>query len=93
MTAFRLKREDSPVPDPHQIAVDLLDQLREMVADSGDLQRLLTRWGENPTEVFRRAQARSIEIHEAASRALESGEALVQAKRREGAFAFQYREV
>lgn len=85
---IRLKAEDQP--DPHTVAVSLLDALRDLVGDSRDLQRLLTRWGDDPSATFRRAQARSVEMHEAAARALDAGERLVQMKRLESLFSFEY---
>lgn len=88
---IRLKAEDQPSPpDAHTIAVEHLDALRQMVDESRDLQRLLTRWDANPLDVFRRAQARAVELAEAAGRALDSGELLVQASRRESLFSFDY---
>lgn len=88
---IRLKPEDSPPPsDPQTVAIEHTAHLRDMAEQAHDLVVLLTRWGDDPTAVFRRAQARAHELAEQAARAEESGERLTQAHRHAGLFSLPF---
>lgn len=89
---IRLKADDapSPAPDLQGVAIQLMATLRILTDDSGDLVKTLRGWGDDPISAHRRAQGRSIELSEAAGRALDLGEQLIQAFRLAGSFSAQY---
>ena len=89
---FRLKPEDAPSGDPQATAVELMELLRAVDADAHQLRDLFARWGSDPIAVARRAQGRSVELAEAAARALTTAESLVQAYRCAGLFSAHYRD-
>lgn len=79
---IRLKAEDSPSPrDPQEVGIELMAELRSLVFDALQLRDLITQWGANPVTAHRRAQSRSVELHETAGRALDIGEELIRAIR------------
>ena len=89
--AIRLKAADQPVPpDPQSAAIEHMADVRALVEETRHLVGLLTHWGDDPTGVFRRAQARAVELSEQAERVQASGESLTQAYRAAGAFSAVY---
>lgn len=89
-----LKPEDSAAPaDPQAAAIDLMAALRTLADDTRHLRDLLTRWGDDPIAVPRRAHPRSVEVHEAAARALDLGETLVQSLRAARLFSAVYEDL
>jgi hypothetical protein len=82
---FRLKFEDSAAaPDPQALLIDHMADLRAISEDAHHLIKLLSRWGEDPAGVFRRALARSVELAEQADRATRGGEDVARALRAGG---------
>lgn len=88
---FELKPEDSaPAPDLQATMIELAEMVTAHVGEMGLLRDLMTRWGTDPTGVCRRAQPRTIELHEQAGRLADLVEALAQGYRRAGAFSVAY---
>jgi len=82
-----LKAEDSPAPaDPQHVGIELMALLAALETEAAHLRDLYTAWGDDPIAVSRRAQARAIEIHDAAARARMAGESLMRSLRYSGLF-------
>lgn len=88
---IRLKPDDRPAPaDPQAVAIEHMTGLSALAEEARNLVTLLTRWGDDPTAVFRRAQARAMELSEQAARAEETGQVLVQSCRFARVFSAPY---
>jgi hypothetical protein len=86
---FQLKPDDdaAPAPDPQQAGIELMAVLRAIDETRDDLQRLFTRWGDDPIGTMRKAQSRTIELQQLVAQAAPLGETLIQAFRAAGTFA------
>lgn len=83
-----LKTEDAPEPrDAQAVGIDLMAMLREIEDEAEFLQKLLTRWGDDPIGVMHRAQSRTIELRSLAGRAPALGEQLMRSLRACGALS------
>jgi hypothetical protein len=82
---IRLKADDSAplalVVDAQSLGIEHMDALRALVEDAYELRRLCTRGD------FERARGRSVEVYDAAARALDAGESLMRACRADGVFS------
>jgi hypothetical protein len=86
-----LKAEDAPAPaDPQAATIEHMADVRTMVEEARHLVGLLAHWGDDPAGVFRRAQARAVELSEQAERVRTSAEVLAQSYRSAGAFSMAY---
>ena len=86
-TPIRLKPEDSAAPpDAQSTGIELMALLASLETEAEHLRDLYTAWGDDPIAVSRRAQARAIEIHDAAARARMAGESLMRSFRYAGLF-------
>lgn len=87
---LKLADRPSPPPDPAVAAIEHMDELRAHADELAHLLSLLTRWGNDPVGVFRLVQARLVEESDRAGRLVDSGAALVQAKRLAGDLSAAY---
>ena len=88
---IRLKPADSPAPtDPQTVAIEHMQQARALAEEARHLVKLLTRWGEDPVAVFRRAQTSAIELSQQAAQLEAGAESMLQSYRLSGLFSTAY---
>lgn len=81
------KSADRAETDPQADGIALMDVLRRLDDARGELERLFTRWGDDPVAVMRQAQARTIEMQQLVPQATALGERLMMAHRAAGTFS------
>jgi hypothetical protein len=81
-----LKTADAPAPDLQATVIELAARTAELAEELERHRDLLARWGTDPTGVCRRAQPRTVDLHEQAARVHDLVLALSQGYRASGAY-------
>jgi hypothetical protein len=85
-----LKPEDSPTPDLQATLIELSEMVTAHASELELLRDLMTRWGTDATGVCRRAQPRTVELHEQAGRVRDLVLTLSRGYRAAGALSAAY---